>query len=666
MSTGIISIAVSGIRAAQSGLLVTENNVVNASTAGYSRQRTVQATNSSIYTGSGSFGQGVSVVTVQRLYDRFLTGQVNSAQTQVSYLDTLYGQLSKVDSMLADNTAGLSPTLQDFFSGVQQVASNPSSTESRQAMITSAQTLVSRFQSLSTTLDEISAEVEGRIADTVDLINTYASQIAEVNKQIVVAESGYGQPANGLRDQRDNLVAELNKLIKVSTSTNSDGSTSVFIGNGQQLVSGGRAMELTASPSKADSSRLAIGLVTAGGTVEIPEKLIVGGELGGLLTFRSDSLDGVKNELGRIAISLSLTFNAQYGLGQDLLGNIEGDSGFVSDFFSVPQPTVLFNSGNTGSGSLSASFAALSGPSAPDYDGGYSTDLTTSNYEVSFSAGGSYTITRLNDKQVVASGTGTGAVTFDGVTIDISAVGAAGDKFTIKPTSEAAANIGVDTRIVYDPRLINAGAPVRATPAVANTGAMTLGQGVVGEGYSTASLPLTLTATASDLNGVPGTWTVVYSDGNTATGSGDIPLASGTATLAKIVFSEMSFTVNGTPANGDQFTIERNADGVQDGRNAVLLGKLQTSNTMAGGTASFQTTYARMVSENGIKTRAAQVALEAQETTLSQAEANRDAYSGVNLDEEAANLLKYQQAYQASAKALQIGTELFNTILGIF
>lgn len=666
MSTGIISISVSGIRAAQQALMVTSHNVTNASTDGYSRQRTIQATNIAINTGTGSIGQGTHVVTVERMYDKYLSGQVNSAQTQVSYLDSLYTQLSQIDSMLADADAGLSPALQGFFSGVQQVASNPSLLEGRQVMITSAQTLVSRFQNLDTRLSELASEVDGRIVDTVDQINTYATQIADINKRIVTAQAGTGQPANDLLDQRDQMIAELNKYIKVSTTSNSDGGYNVFIGNGQQLVIGGRAMEMTATPSRSDPGKVAVGLMTQGGAIELPEKLIVGGELGGLLEFRAKSLDTVNNELGRIATSLALTFNAQYSLGQDLLGNIEGDTGFVGDFFSIPNPRILSNTSNTGSGSLSADFATPTGPSAPDYSGSHYTNLTNSDYQVAFGAGGTYTVTRLTDKTVVASGTGTGSVTFDGVNLNIAAVGADGDKFTLKPVAEAARNIDIDNRIANDPRLINAAAPIRATQAATNTGSMKISQGIVGSGYSVAGLPATLTASATNLSGVPGTWTAVYSDGSTASGTGNVALTSGSATLSTIAFAGMSFSVSGTPSAGDSFTIERNGSGVQDGRNAVLLGKLQTNNTMAGGTATFQSVYARLVSENGIRTRSAQVQLDAQEAMLAQAQSTRDAYSAVNLDEEAANLLKFQQAYQASAKALEIGNKLFDAILGIF
>lgn len=661
MSSGIFSIGVSGISAAQIGLLTTEHNVVNANTPGYSRQGAVQATNLAVSTGAGALGQGVHVQTVKRMYDNFLVAQLNSAQTQVSELDSFYSQISQIDNLLADADAGLSPALQDFFAGVQQVASNPSLLAGRQSMISSAQTLIGRFQNIDTRLSEIASEVNGRISSAVNDINAYASQIADINQRIVVAEAAYSQPANDLLDKRDQLVAELNKLIKVSTSTNANGSYNVYIGSGQQLVVGTQVMEMTATASTADPTKIVVGLKTNSGTQQLPDSLIVGGQLGGLVDFRNESLESVSNELGRLATSLALTFNAQHSLGQDLLGNIAGNVGFVGDFFTISGPNVIGNASNTGGGSVSASFAA------PSNSGNFYTELTNSDYQVVFGAAGAYTITRLSDRQTVASGVGPGSVTVDGVVVNIASVGNNSDSFIIKPVSDAAQNIAVDARIASDPRLIAAAAPVRTSPVQTNTGSMTISQGEVSTGYSTTGLPLTLTATATALSGVPGTWNAVYSDGSTPPlpWTGNVPLVNGTATLASISFNGMSFDIKGSPAVGDQFTIQRNTSGVQDGRNAILFAKLQTQNTVSGGTATFQSAYARLVADNGIMTREVKVKLDAQSAVLTQAQSARDSLSGVNLDEEAANMLKFQRAYQASSKILEIGNQLFDTILSL-
>ncbi len=660
MGTGIFSIGVSGIAAAQAGLLTVEHNVVNANTPGYSRQVTTQATNIAVNTGAGAMGQGVHVQTIKRMYDSYVNSQVNTAQTQVSQLDAFYSEISQIDNLLADPNAGLSPALQSFFTGVQQVASNPSLLPARQSMISSAQTLVTRFQDIQSRISEIADEVNGRITDAVSEINAYAVQIADVNQRIVVAEAAYQQPANDLLDQRDQLVSELNKRIRVQTSTNSNGSYNVYIGNGQQLVVGSQVMQLTATASTSDPSKIVVGLKTNSGTLQMPDSLIVGGQLGGLVDFRNRSLDSVANDLGRIAASVALTFNAQHALGQDLQGNISGGVGFVGNFFFVPSPMVLPNAGNTGSGSVSASLAA------PSNSGNFYTNLTNSNYQVTFGAAGAYTITRLSDQQTVGSGSGAGSVTVDGVAITIGAVGNSGDTFVIKPVADAAMTISVDGRIAADPRLIAAAAPVRTTPNQTNTGSMTISQGSVTTGYSTAGLPATLSATATTLNGVPGTWTAVYSDGtSSAPSSGNVPLTAGTATLAKITFNGMSFDIKGSPAAGDQFTVQRNTAGVQDGRNAVLFAKLQTQNTVSGGTATFQAAFSSLVADNGIMTRETKVKMDAQGAVLKQAQSAREALSGVNLDEEAAEMLKFQRAYQASSKILEIGNQLFDTILSL-
>lgn len=676
--TGLLSIGVSGIKAAQLGLLATEHNIVNAYTPGYSRQSTVQGTNISVMSGAGSIGQGVNVATIRRSYDSYLTKQVNTAQTEVSRLESMFSQMSQIDLMLADPSAGLSPALQDFFSGVQQVSANPSSLPARQLMLTSAETMVSRFQNMESRLGQIGEQLNGRIENAVADINTYSREIADINQRIVIAEAGYGQPPNDLLDQRDQLVLELNKLVKVTATVSSDGSYNVFMGSGQQLVVGGLATEVTAEPSTIDSSRIVVGLKTAGdNTLELPESLIVGGELGGLISFRNRSLDRAENELGRVAVSLTLTFNAQFGLGQNLLGKVaeDGPTQFEGTLFSVPEPKVLPDSFNDGSGDLSVSFLPPEAPTAPNFSGAFYTNLVPSDYEVTFGAGGDFSVRRLQDNAVVLSGTGTGVVEFDGLSLDISTVGDDGDRFVIQPFEVAARDIALNTRVAADPRLVNAAAPMRTTPGLANTGSMTLSQGMVGIGYSVSGLPQTLTAgrtgatgPATYLSGVGGNWTATYSDGTELSGTGgDIELLNSGATLRSITLNDnnMSFKVDGAPAVGDSFTIERNIGGVQDGRNAIAFAALQTSNTMAGGTATYQSAYAKMVADNGILTRETKIRLEAQNAVLTAAQNSRDSLSAVNLDEEAANMMKFQQAYQAAAKVLEIGGTLFDTILSI-
>lgn len=690
MSSGLLSIGVSGLAAAQLGLLTTEHNVTNASTPGYTRQRTVQTSLVGLATGYGSVGQGTDVVTIERMYDKYLSAQVNTSQTKLSEIDAYYAQISQIDNMLADPTSGLTPALQEFFNGVQQVAANPSLLSARQSMISSAETLVSRFHSIELRLDELANDVNGRIEDAVSSINSYATQIAELNQRIVIAESAYGQPANDMLDQRGQLINELNKLIKVTSSTNSNGGLNLFVGSGQPLVIGTQAMVMTAEVSNADSSKIAVGLLTAtGDSIELPDNLVVGGELGGLVKFRSETLGRTTNELGRMAASMALTFNAQHALGQDLLGQASGDAGFAADFFSMAtvQPTVSQNANNVGNPVVSAAFAAPTYGAATD--GNFYTKLTTSDYRLTNVDGTNYTLTRLSDGKSLPPPPALAADTLanissyaeanEGFTISIAG-DAAGNSYLIKPTSNAAQNIAVNSIIAADPRTVAAALPFRTTSSSTNTGSGAISGGTSAPGFDTSLLP----ASGINVSFVSGTNQLNLTDlvaGQVITykGPGGVeqtitvapPVLPATTTSTQINYTQgmtisvsgMNFVMTGTPNNGDSFKLQRNAAATTDGRNSLALGKLQTQNTVADGRATFQTSFAEMVANVGVKTRELRVIGAAQESALTQSQSARDALSGVNLDEEAANMIRYQQAYQAAAKILDIGSKLFDELL---
>lgn len=669
MSTGLFSIGVSGMSAAQMGLLTAEHNIANAKTEGYNRQRTHQATNIAMMTGSGSMGQGTHVSTVERMYDQFLSGQVNRSQTNVSELDTYYSKIAQIDNMLADQNAGLSPAMQEFFKGVQQVAADPSSLTARQSMISSGQAMVSRYETLQSRLEELAGDVNGQISSVVQGINSYAQQIANLNDRIVVAESAMNQPSNDLRDQRDQLVNDLNNLVKVDTTVDSNGGYNVFIGSGQQLVVGSNVSTMTFAASSSDPQRIVVGLKQVGGNVlELPESLVTGGQLGGLVKFRKESLDPAFNDLGKVAASMALTFNAQHALGQNLLGQISGEAGFVGGFFNITQPRVVANAHNNAASSVVS--ATLNAP-PPSNGENFYTDLTGSDYSLRAIDPTTFVLTRLSDNYSWPAGDVTAinsAANSQGFSIGFGAGSfAANDSYTIQPTRMAAGGIEVNTQIAADTRLIAASAPVRTNAELTNTGSMKLAQGAVGQGYSVAGLPATVTASATQLSGFPVAAVATYSDGTTLPAAANVDLVNGSAFLTKVSFSGMSFDISGKPGAGDTFTIERNnaSSGIADGRNILALGKLQTQKTMAGGMADFQTSYAQLVSDVGNKTREIQVTSKAQRSLLEQSTSARESYSGVNLDEEAANLIRYQQAYQASAKMLSIGSKLFETLLSL-
>lgn len=702
--SGIFGIGVSGIQAAQLGMLVTQHNITNSNTPGYTRQSVLQSTNFPVGTASGSVGSGVQVTTISRQYNRFLSDQVSRSETELSSLDSYFSQIQVIDDLLADANAGVSPALQDFFKGVQQVANSPASLPARQAMVSSAQALVSRLQGADQRISDLYGQVNQQVSDTVSLINTYSQQIANLNQQITVAESAVNQPANDLLDQRDQLVANLNKLVQVQVVPIGKNGVEIFIGKGQLLVMGNQVNTMSAVRSSTDPSKISIALDLGGGQQELPDTIFSGGSLGGMLQFRSETLDKAVNSLGRVAGSLALTFNAQHEAGMDMLGNNLGDSGFVGNFFSISDPKVIPS--NTNGPVVSASFTK---PilSSNQSTGSYFTDLTNSDYRLEF-VGTAFSLTKLSDgtvwqgatlasinAQIADRSDPRGAQGF--ALADNGAAYSDGDSFLIEPTREIAKNIGVDARIAGDVRLIAAGVPVRSSVGLTNKGnmqvsidrvriddtasipgpAFPLKIGISADGASLTlgdafgpydvSNPGPLQVVAYSSNGSSlGVYSLEYPASATPppTGAGvSYELADGTGRIL--------FSTKGNPQPGDTFSIDKNDGstgkpiGVSDSGNVLLLGKLQTQNTTDGGATTFQGAYAQMVSDIGNKAREVEVTKDAQKSLVAQASAARQAESGVNLDEEAANLLKYQQLYQAAARSISVGQKIFDELLNI-
>ncbi|TVT45803.1 MAG: flagellar hook-associated protein FlgK [Denitromonas halophila] len=641
---GMLNIGITGLNAAQAWLNTTSHNISNASTPGFSRQTVGQSTLTPVFSGGGFFGQGTQVDSVKRVYSQFLENQVLTADTRRASLTAYESQITQIDNLLADPTSGLSPAIQSFFNGVQEVAANPSSVPARQAMIASGESLASRFQYLDSRLRDIGEGVEGEIASTVSQINAHAKQLSEINQRILVAESaGSGTPANDLHDLRATVLSDLNKLIQVSTVTESNGSLSVFIGSGQPLVIGGQVTTLNTSPSVDNPEKLAVGLqLIGGGSVQMPETLLTGGSLGGLLEFRRDSLESAKSQLGLIAVGLSETFNAQHKLGQDL------DGALGLDFFKPLSPSTRPLNGAT---------------TAPTVAFGNVANLTGDNYRLTYTnTTGAYTLVNARTGASVASAASVGlTITPPGTTVS-------GEEFIIEPTREAGANIRVG---IGDTRLVAAAGPVRAQVAGNNTGTATVSSVTVTStaGFATASPHIG--AHTLQFNGVTNQYDV-RDAGNTLIGSIAFNPATDSAGVTRTLpgaLGGIDIKLAGVPVTGDRITLESNTDGVADNTNAVALSNLQTAKTLlaSGGsaTASYQSTYSNLVSNVGNKTSEVKVSRAAQDTLVGQATASREALSGVNLDEEAANLIRYQQAYQASARVMSIASSLFDEILSI-
>ena len=427
--SSLINSAMSGLSAAQSALNTTSNNISSYNVAGYTRQTTVLAAANSTLGAGGWVGNGVNVSSIQREYNAFITNQLRSAQSQSSGLSTRYDQVSKLDNMFASTTNNISTTLQDFFSSLQTLVSNAEDPAARQTVLGKADGVVNQFKVADQYLRDQDKQINLSISSTVDQINNYTSQIASLNDKISrLTGVGAGASPNDLLDQRDQLVSDLNKLVGVEVNVQ-DGSTyNITMANGYTLVAGTKSNQLATVPSSADPTRTTVAYVdNVAGNVEIPEKLLTTGSLGGMLTFRSQDLDQTRNSLNQMALAFADAFNTVHKQGVDA----NGDTG--ENFFSFGKPSVLANSKNTGDAELTASVSKSSAVQATDYrvvktDSGWQVTRTSDNTTVKLDADSDATTLK-----------------FDGLSVSIGGTGAAntGDSFTVKPVSDTIVNMKV-------------------------------------------------------------------------------------------------------------------------------------------------------------------------------------------------------------------------------
>lgn len=629
MATSILGIGVSALNAAQAGLTTTSHNISNASTPGFSRQSAVQTTAVPQFSGAGYLGQGTNVETVKRSYSEFLATQLREATTQSAYLNEFQGQLSTIDNLLSDPAAGLTPSLTAFTASVNALGNNPGDTPSRQQMLSSAQTLSGRFRDVAGQLQNLREGVNTAITSTVAQINSQASAIGALNDRIRTLQ-GSGQPPNDLMDQRNMMLQDLAAQIRISVVPVADGTVNVFMPNGQGLVMGTQSFSIAAQSDPANPAEMTIGLSTAGGFKPMRESDITGGALGGALAFRNQVLSNAENSLGRVAAAFASAFNAQHAMGQDMNGALG------ANFFSTGAgPLVVAHTGNTGNGQVTASISSFA-------------SVTTSDYKLQYD-GTNYTVTRLSDGS--AQVFGSLPQTVDGVDFSLaSGSPMAGDSFLVQPVRNAALNF---TTLISDTASIAAALPVRATVSAGNTSTAVLGvASVTPPAGANLQQPVTITFTG------PNTFSVA------GTGTGN-PVGLTFTPGMTISYNGWSATFNGSPASGDVFTVGTNTGGRGDNGNLLALAGVEGARILNGGSASVHEAYAQMVAGIGTQAHAAISDSKAQAAITAQAEAAQQSVSGVNLDEEAASLLKYQQAYQAAGKVIATASSLFEEILAI-
>ncbi|WP_418162275.1 flagellar hook-associated protein FlgK [Pantoea vagans] len=547
--SSIINSAMSGLSAAQAALSTTSNNISNYTVAGYSRQTTVLAQANSTLQGNSYYGNGVNITGVQREYDSFIATQLRGASASYSAVDTQHTQISNIDDLLSTATTSLSTSLQGFFTNLQNVVSNANDPSARQSMLSNAQGLVNQFQTSAQYLNNMQNSVNSDVSSSVKLVNTLTSQIADLNQQIGKLTNGNGAAPNDLLDKRDQLVNDLNKVVGVTVSQQ-DGNYTVSMANGLTLVNGNKSHDLVAMNSSSDPTRTTIGYVDKqAGNVEIPEKLITTGSLGGLLAFRTQDLDLAQNQLGQLAAAFTTSFNDVHKQGFDS----NGDQGV--DFFNIGSPLVVSNSKNSTAASVTAEWTDTSA-------------LKATNYNVSFD-GTNWSATRASDSTAAAitqstDASGNTTLSFDGLKLTVAATPApaAKDSFLVKPVQN--------------------------------------------------------------------------------------------------VINDMSVAIT----SESQVAAASAVGGESDNRNAQKLLNLQDVK-LVGGNATLSQAYAAIVSTVGNKTSSLETTSTTQKSVVSQLTERQQSVSGVNLDEEYANLTKYQQYYMANAQVLQTASTVFNALINI-
>lgn len=638
----ILSTSVSGLLAFQQALDVTSNNVANVDTQGYDVETANFAEQQGQGTGSGYIGNGVDIQSITRAYNALLAQQVNGSQASYSSFDTLATQAAQIDNMLSSSSTGLTATLQSFVNSLQTLASSPSSTASGQAVLSQAQALVQQLDSYDSQLSQAGQQVESQIGSTVTQINTLSSQIATLNGEIA-DQGGSGQTPNQLMDQRDQLVSQLSQYVSVNTVTQGDGETDVYIGSGQALVTGSTAQRLTTMPSAYDASVQDIGLVNGNNTVDITSELN-GGSLGGLLQTRTQVLDPTQNALGRLSVAISAAVNRQQQSGMDQTG-AQGQP-----MFAVGGVQVLSDANNADTTSVTATRTSVA-------------DLTTDDYVLTYTGGtengGWQLLDETTGQPVAMTGDGTSASPLQaaGLSMVVSGAGpsgavAPGDSFLIQPTAAATAGLSL---LLTSPSQIASASLIQATPAAGNTGT-----GAV----SSASV------TDPD-EWTPGSYTISFTsptEYEVEDGSGD-EIASGTYTSGTpIEFPSTDpaaqVTITGAPAAGDTFTVSANSPAnTGDNSNLLALVGALSASSLDGGTTSITGAANALVGQIGTLTQQAQSnASAAQSVNQSATDALNNA-SGVNLDQEAAQMMQYEQAYQACAQMIQASGTMFDSLM---
>ena len=619
--SNILSTGTSALLAFQRALSTVSHNVANLNTPGYSRQRVDFEARNPADIGVGYIGRGTQISDVKRVVDDLANARLIDSGGELARLQQLSSLSNRIDSLVSDPATGIAGIWSGFFDSVSALSADPAAPALRQDLLGQANSLSARFQQIQGQFDQLSREVDGGLQAAADEVNRLATEIAGLNASI-----GSRKAAPDLLDRRDQLVSELVSFTG-GTAVKQDGTAvNVFTSGGQALVVGAQASRLTAVPDPYRPERTRIALESPGQATRLDERSL-GGRIGGLLEFRSQVLDPAQAELGRVALGLGHAFNASHARGMD------GYGAMGADFFRIPAPAVNAHAGNAGSARLTATATDVGAINGRDVllqwrDGAWSATDAASGAAVPVGGMGT-----AGDPLVVA-----------GMTLQLEGAPAGQDRFLLQPTAQVAGGLAV---AITDPARLAAAAPVKVQADLANIGSGKPGPAQAVEAGHPALL-------------VPAGIEFLDADQYTVDGAGPFPYTPGNAISA----NGWSFTLDGAPVAGDRFSVGPTGAGSSDNGNALLLAGLDDLRSLDGGSLSLNGAISGLTTTVGSAARQAGYAAEAQGVLHGQAQAARDSVSGVNLDEEAANMLRLQQAYQAAAQIIATADNLFQTLLG--
>ncbi|MCQ8884844.1 flagellar hook-associated protein FlgK [Pseudoalteromonas agarivorans] len=664
MSFSLLNIASAGVRSSSELLQTTSKNITNVNTEGYVRERTEFTTMVDNQVGRGE---------TYRLLNEFAQSQLNRDTSNKSFFDQFVTEANRVDTIFSEESNNLSTGINSLFNNVQEALNQPSSSVARSLVMTDAQSLVDQMDRLSGIVLEQQGIVNEQLEIFSEEANSLIQNINTLNQEIAVVNgTNNASSASSIYNQRDLAIRELSELVDIETLDGPNGEKLVFMGSGESLVMENSTFNLFSLSGDPDPNFKELTLDVNGGKavpLEIDATKLKG-KIGGLLAFRDDILVPAQNQIGQMGLAIADAFNEQNKLGMDANGELGGD------IFNIPTVGAYAYQANTGGASLTATLEAGKGSELPASD--FIVTYTANANEVSIqpidNKGepiGSASLAIIPPSGVIDSDDITSGESF-GLQIDVAGTGNTGDQFQIKLNSEAATSISLATSRGEDLALAS---PIRTANSIDNVGTATISAGevtsVTSGGFNTTpglangDITLVKTGTANEYQ---------ITDANGTTTFTITPPAEGVLAQAGVPYSNygFDFDIEGTPATGDTFTLEFNEGGFDDNRNGLKLADLQNGelvrkNVVTTATAdnheTFNQAYSGLVSDIGVVTGQAITSASAFDALAEQSEAWYESLSGVNLDEEAANLLRFQQSYSASAQVLAAAQEIFDTLL---